>query len=410
MAGPNPVLYLDTALAVGGGAVSLYELIQRLDRNCYEPIVVSYADHGYVDRFRALGAEVMVWNVQNLPDHRPQWVGSARDSRAAQWLRTRHWGSTLYHGTGMAMLVGRRLWPRARALGCIIRERKVKLVHTNIRVGHDREGIMAAWLTGVPCVCHIRDFEQLGWFDRWLARIVTRFIYISEAVQKSHLASGVPRQKGLIIYNGLDVSAFASAVDSDKARASFHLSPCDAVVGIVGRLDTWKGHSVFLQAMTRVRDELPAAKGIIVGDAPPEQPKFREELLALSDKLGLSESLIFSPFRMDVPTIMSSLDVLVLASTSPEPFGRVLIEAMAAGKPVVVTDAGAAREIISDGVQGILVAPGDAEAMARAIIYLLTHRDAALLMGQRGQDRVRERFGMQQYVDSVQSVYRELLS
>jgi glycosyltransferase involved in cell wall biosynthesis len=132
-------------------------------------------------------------------------------------------------------------------------------------------------------------------------------------------------------------------------------------------------------------------------------------LIALRNELALADRVEFSGFRMDIPVVMSALDILVLASTSPEPFGRVLIEAMAAGKPVIATDAGAAREIIEDGVHGLLVPPGDAEAMARAMIYLLTHRDTAILMGQRGQDRVRERFSAQQYVDGVQSVYRELL-
>jgi len=106
---------------------------------------------------------------------------------------------------------------------------------------------------------------------------------------------------------------------------------------------------------------------------------------------------------------MSALDVLVLASTSPEPFGRVLIEAMAAGKPVVATDAGAVREIMTDGVHGLLVPQGDVQALARAIVDVLTDRDLAAAMGQEGQRRATERFGVQQYVDGVEAVYRDLL-
>jgi glycosyltransferase involved in cell wall biosynthesis len=288
-------------------------------------------------------------------------------------------------------------------------EKQVRLVHTNIRVGHDREGILAAWLAGRPCVCHVRDFERLGWFDRRLAALASRFIYISEAVQRDHLESGVPCRKGLVVYNGLDVPTFVMALDTEKGRQSFNLSPSDLAVGIVGRLDAWKGQEVFLRAMGRVKDVVPRAKGIVVGEVAVENPGYLDVLLALRNELALADRVAFSGFRMDIPVVMSALDILVLASTSPEPFGRVLIEAMAAGKPVIATDAGAAREIIEDGVHGLLVPPGDAEAMARAMIYLLTHRDTAILMGQRGQDRVRERFSAQQYVDGVQSVYRELL-
>jgi len=407
---PDPVLYLETGLGVGGSVISLYELLKGLDRTRYQPIVVTYANHAYVDKFRALGAEVIVWDASKAPDHRPQWAGSARSSRLARLLRKSGWGTALYHGVGLVFFASRRLWPRVQTLRRIIAEKQVKLVHTNIRVGHDREGIIAAWLTGRPCVCHVRQFEQLGWIDRRLAALASRFIYISEAVQRSHLDSGVPCRKGLVVYNGLDIPAFVVALDREKGRRSFNLSPNDLAVGIVGRLDAWKGQDVFLRAMAQVKDVVPRAKGIVVGEVAAENPGYLDTLLALRDELALADRVNFSGFRMDVSVVMSALDILILASTSPEPFGRVLIEAMAAGKPVIATDAGAAREIIEDGVQGLLVPPGDAGAMARAIIHLLTHRDEAALMGQRGQSRARDRFGTQQYVAGVQSVYRELLS
>jgi glycosyltransferase involved in cell wall biosynthesis len=406
---PDPVLYLETGLGVGGSVISLYELLRGLDRSRYQPIVVTYAAHAYVDKFRALGAEVVVWDAHQAPDHRPKWAGSARASLPGRWLRKSGWGMALYHGVGLVFLFTRRLWPRVQALRRVIVEKQVKLVHTNIRVGHDREGIIAAWLSRRPCVCHVRQFEHLGWFDRRLAALASRFIYISKAVQKSHLESGVSCRKGLVVYNGLDTPTFVKAFDRAKGRESLNLSQDDLAVGIVGRLDAWKGQEVFLRAMAQVRDIVPQARGIVVGQVAAENPGYRDVLMALRDELALADHVVFSGFRMDIPVVMSALDVVVLASISPEPFGRVLIEAMAAGKPVVATDAGAAREIVEDGVQGLLVPPGEAGAMARGIIYLLTHRDQAMLMGQKGQDRVRKRFSVQQYCDQVQGVYRALL-
>jgi glycosyltransferase involved in cell wall biosynthesis len=177
----------------------------------------------------------------------------------------------------------------------------------------------------------------------------------------------------------------------------------------VGRLDRWKGQEVFLRAMALVKDAVPNVRGIVIGDPVPYDPDYGNLLPALCDELGLSKHVIFSEFRQDMPTVMSALDVLVLASISPEPFGRVLIEAMAAGRPVVATDAGAVREIVEDGVHGLLVPPGDVQALAGAIVHILTHRDLAVAMGQEGQARVRERFDVQRYVDGVQAVYRDLL-
>lgn len=403
------VLYIDAAPDVGGSVVSLHELLKGLDRARYEPTVVTYAPHRYVDKFRALGAETIVWDVYNMPDHRPAWVSPVRQSGLTQKLRKSTWGSRLYHGCGFGVFFVRRLLPRARALQRIITEKRIDLVHTNCLMSHDREGIMAAKLANRPCVSHIRDFEQWGWFERQLAQAVSRFIYISKAVQKHYMELGVPCTKGCVIYNGLDTLAFTNALNTIKGRQSLGITQNDLAVGIVGRLDSWKGHEIFLRAMALIREMVPKAKGIIVGDPPPNKPQYLEMLLSLRDQLGLKDCTIFSGFRMDVPVVMSALDVVVLASTSPEPFGRVLIEAMAAGKPVVAADAGAVREIVENGVQGLIVPTGDALALAHAVAHLLIHRDLAMTMGQQGQARVREKFSLQQYVNGVQLVYRELL-
>ncbi|MBC7261146.1 MAG: glycosyltransferase family 4 protein, partial [Chloroflexi bacterium] len=161
--------------------------------------------------------------------------------------------------------------------------------------------------------------------------------------------------------------------------------------------------------MALLQEMVPNVKGIIVGDPPPYRPEYRQVLQSLCDSLGLSSRVLFSTFRADVPVVMSALDVVVLASVTPEPFGRVLIEAMAAGKPVVATNCGAASEIVQDRVHGLLVPPADADAMAQAIAYLLMHRDEAEVMGRRGRSRVEAQFHLKQYVDGVQAIYEGLL-
>lgn len=403
------ILYLDSAPTLGGSVISLYELLKHLDRSCYEPTVLLYARHANVADLCALGLDVIVWDVYETADHRPGWALKARGSPIGQWLRRSEWGTRAYHALGLASLLARRVWPRARALRRIICERKIDLLHTNIRVGHDREGILAARMARIPCVCHIRDFEELNWFDRQLAARASACIYISQAVQRCHLEAGVPRKKGRVVYNGVDWAAFSAARDVQEARRSLGVESSEPLVGIVGRLEQWKGQHVFLEAMAIIKGQLPRARGIVIGDPVPYDLAYRDQLLELRGQLGLSERVSFHPFQRDLPTVMVALDVLVLTSISPEPFGRVLIEAMAAGKPVVATDAGAAREIVQHGVEGLLVPAGDAQALAGAVVRLLSDPDLAQTMGQRGQTTVRERFGVQQYVDGVQAVYRGLL-
>ena len=407
--GKHCILYLDTAPSTGGSVVSLYELLRNLDRSHYEPLVVSYALHAYVERLRALDLEVIVWDAYAEGDHRPEWVKEARGLGPVRWLRRLPWGSKVYHALGLLMLLGRRVWPRARALRNIIKRNNVALVHTNIRVGHDREGILAAEMAGIPCVSHIRDFEELDWFDRWLAGRVDAFFYISKAVQECHLRAGVAHSKGQVVYNAVDSIAFARTFDVMGTRQTLGLAANDLVVGMVSRLERWKGLEVFLHAMAIVRRRVPQARGMIVGDVVPYDREYRQSLLVLRDELGLSEGVNFCPFQGDMPMTMAALDLLVLASTSPEPFGRVLIEAMAAGKPVVATDSGAAPEIVEHGTNGLLVPAGDVQALANAIVSVLEQPERAKEMGRKGQARVQERFDVRHYVDGVEAVYRYLL-
>jgi glycosyltransferase involved in cell wall biosynthesis len=162
--------------------------------------------------------------------------------------------------------------------------------------------------------------------------------------------------------------------------------------------------------MARLKEIAPEARGVVVGDAPPELPEYRQELETLSDQLGLAETVSFVPFQTELAPVMSALDVAVLASTTPEPFGRVLIEAMAAGRPVIASDSGASREIIDDGQQGILFPPGDHDALASAIARVLSDPALAAEMGRRGQVRVEERFDSAQYVAGVEAVYQDVLA
>lgn len=408
--GKSTILYLDTAPAVGGSVVSLLELLKGLDQELYRPIVVSFADHSYVCRYEQAGAQVVVWNEYTSPDHRPSWVGTVRQAAPVRRWRRAKLGSTLYHGLGFGLWLARRGLPRAVRLLRVARQQGANLIHTNIRLGHDREGILAAWLGNLPCVCHIRHQETLGWFERRLARSVDQFIYISRAVQESHLSSGIGRDRGRVVYNGLNITDWNQALDSAKGRELLSVSPGVPLVGIVGRLDKWKGHKTFLHAMARVKVTMPQVRAVVVGDAPPELPSYRQELVQLANQLGLNENVSFVPFQADPASIMSALDVVVLASTSPEPFGRVLIEAMAAGKPVVASDSGACREIIDDGQQGMLFPPGNDEALAAAIVRILSDPRRAAEMGLSGRDRVAGRFDSTKYVAGVEAVYRDVLA
>jgi glycosyltransferase involved in cell wall biosynthesis len=176
------------------------------------------------------------------------------------------------------------------------------------------------------------------------------------------------------------------------------------VVSIVARLQAVKGHRVFLESARKVLLKRPDARFWIAGDG-----ELRGELEALTSQLGLTSAVSFLGYRKDIPNVMASSDVIVCAS-SYESFCRAVFEALALGRPVVATSVGGLPEIVSDGETGILVPPGDAEAMAAAILRLLGDRELAHRLGVAAQKFTGERYSVEAQASAMAALYREALA
>lgn len=174
----------------------------------------------------------------------------------------------------------------------------------------------------------------------------------------------------------------------------------------------WKGQDYFLHALADIVRSFPDTKALIVGapESGPGSQKYFKELQQLVAELKLSEHVVFTGFRSDVAHIMAASDVIVHSSSEPEPFGRVIVEAMAVGKPIIATAAGGALEIFDDQVTGLLVPPKDVVHMAKALQQLLIDPTQAQLMGQRAQQYVQTRFTVEQHVRAVQQIYERVLN
>ncbi len=192
----------------------------------------------------------------------------------------------------------------------------------------------------------------------------------------SRVAAGRHR-RGHAIHPGIDVAAFAgAAAHRDAVRSSWGITPEQPLVGIVGRLQPWKGQHVFLRAAAQVLQSVPDARFAIIGDAIGGfSTNYPGQLRTLAVELGIQDRIVFAGQRRDVADVLGALDVFVHASTA-EPFGIVIVEALAAGVPVVATRGGGVPEIITDASDGFLVPPGDDRAMAERVITLL--QDAGL--------------------------------
>lgn len=229
-----------------------------------------------------------------------------------------------------------------------------------------------------------------------------RVIAVSEAVAESLRQNGVIEPKKVtVVHNGIDVDSFGQSI-ADEREGS-------VLVGTVGHLAPIKGHDVFVRAAALISARRREVRFVIVGEDKSPDMSYRRSLKSLISELGLNEIVTLPGWRDDMPAALSSLTVFVSAARS-EPFGLAIVEAMAAGLPVVATASEGALEIIEDGVSGKLVALDDANALAQAINALLDDPLERSRLGRNAQQAARERFSLARMASDTERVYREVLS
>jgi glycosyltransferase involved in cell wall biosynthesis len=224
----------------------------------------------------------------------------------------------------------------------------------------------------------------------------------SEAVKQDVVRQErVAPSKVRVIYNGIESSRYA--VEADQALRS-SLGIPDRTVGVVARLVDYKGHRFFLEACPEIRRRHPAVTFLLIGDGPD-----RSELEDYVRTLGLERSVRFLGSRPDIPELLSVLDVVVLPSLE-EGFPNAVLEAMAAGRPVVATRVGGVPEAVVHEKTGLLVPPRDPSALADAVNCLLGDAGRRADMGRMGQKRVSEFFSLSRLVGEMEDLYEESLN
>lgn len=234
----------------------------------------------------------------------------------------------------------------------------------------------------------------------------TRVVVNSKATGRAFIESGGRADRVRIVYCGFDASAHPRA--SERAgrdlRRRFCLSDAP-VVGLFGRLTSWKGQHVLLRALRK----MPDVQAVIVGSALFGHDAYEAELRALAQSEEVADRVRFTGFADDVPAIMAGVNVVVHASTHPEPFGRVIVEGMLAGRPVVATSGGGVNEIVTDGETGLLVPPDNPPALAGAILRLLSEPAFASRIAEAGRDSAVERFSVEHSCRDMAAVLSEVI-
>jgi glycosyltransferase involved in cell wall biosynthesis len=230
------------------------------------------------------------------------------------------------------------------------------------------------------------------------------------------VAGGVPAERIEVVYGSFLGERFHLGVDGTAVRHELQGGePADTkLVGIIAKLSHYKSHDVFLEAAARVLLDYPAVRFAIVG---PDPGGVREKLEALALDLErsfgvpLAGRITITGPRQDIPQVLQALDVSVSASATPyEGLSGSMRESLAMARPVVCTDVGGNRELVRDGETGLLVPPGDARALAHAILYLLRHPENARTLGDNGRRLVQERFSNEARARTIEALYRRLLA
>ncbi len=382
----HTILFFDHTAQWSGGEISLFNLVTHLNQTKYRPVVVLFADGALREKLDEAGIATRVVALdESVSQTRKDEMG------ARSLLKLKQIGA---------------IWRFIRRLRRVIRGEGAQVVHCN-SLKSDLIGGIAARLAGVPVIWHVRDRIADDYLPspivkafRLAARLIpTRVIAVSGATLLT-----LPNVRGVAIHNGTVFQNF------DDLQSRLPFAGGAPTFGIVGRLTRWKGQHVFLRAAAIVRVQVPDAKFQIVGAALFGEENYERELRALATELGLSEAVEWLGFRRDVPQVVARMDALVHASTTGEPFGQVLIEGMAASRPVIATEGGGVPEIVLDGETGLLVAMGEVEPLADAMLRLWRDPERARMMGGLGRLRVQSEFTIEATARRVERVWEELIA
>ncbi|MEZ5421057.1 MAG: glycosyltransferase [Vicinamibacterales bacterium] len=377
------VLRLIARLNVGGPAIHATLLHERLDPARFESTLITGTEEAGEGNYLELHGRSA--NVEVIPD-----LGrEIRPWRDVQTLR--------------------RLAARIRAL-------RPHVVHTHTAKA-GAVGRAAAVIAGVPVIVHTYHGHVLrGYFspaktavyraiERGLAWRTDRLLTVTPRVRDELLALGVGRaSQYATVPLGFDLAPLlAAATRRGELRAELQVGEAP-LVGIVARLVPIKAHEVFLAASVRIREARPDARFLIVGDG-----ERRAELEALAGSLGLAGCVRFLGWRADLDRLYADLDAVVLTSRN-EGSPVALIEAMAAGVPVVSTDVGGVADVVQHGVSGWLAPMDDADAVARHVVALLADPEGGRAMGRQGRARVAATYDAGRLVHDIESLYTDLVS
>lgn len=399
------ILFLEASSGqvVGGSLTGMLELVGGLDRSRYAPVVVLYEEKPVTRQLRAQGIPVRIFSKRRLPkEHTFQEKTGYRHVKGYPGV------TPLLQGVRATLTFVFETLPAALRLASLFREESPDVVHVCNGFRGNLDAVVAARVCGIPCVVHCKGFDKHSYIERMFAPGVAAAVCMTVAIEDHCREQQIRAPEFRVIYDGLDLERFRPTRARDDVREELGISRDAPVVGVVGNIQEWKGQHVFLQAMVEVVRAYPTAVALVVGGAHRSGRSYADSLRKFVAENGLGKSVVFTGARQDVPDIMNAMDVIVHSSVRGEPFGRVIIEGMSVGRPVVATRAGGVPEFVHDGVDGLLVQPGDPAELARVLVRLLEDPDLRRRLSRGAEEAVRN-FTLERHVEQMTRLYDHIV-
>jgi glycosyltransferase involved in cell wall biosynthesis len=345
----------------GGGQWSLYYLIKHLNKDIFQPVVICPYKGELSEKMEAIGAEVI-----------PLKMG-----------RIRHLNVFVI-----------------RKLASIMKKQKILLVHTDSPTETFYAGI-AARIMGIPLIWHIRVSEHRWFLDRFLPFLSTRLILVAAAL-RPRFRRFENTEKMVVVYNGIDIEEFDDFPAASSIREELKIRKDAILLGFIGRIEKRKGLEYLISAMKSVD----IAKLILVGKG---EEGYLKRLKKTCEESGLINRVFFVGYRETVPSILKELNIIVFPTICGEGFSRVILEAMAAAKPVIATDDAGNREAVRNGITGYIVPTKDSMTLGIKINQLTASKQKREQMGMSGRKRVEKMFNIERNIREIEKQYFEIL-
>ncbi|WP_316832405.1 glycosyltransferase family 4 protein [Pedobacter aquatilis] len=375
------ILILGASSDLYGGSKILSIVARILADGKHKPIVVISENGPLVGELNRLGVEVRIIRLGIL---RRKYLS--------------------FSGIINRISVIRKAW---KSLSKLIDENQIDMVYSNTT------GVLiGAFLAKKKKLKHIWHIHEIitkpKLFTRILGIMLGKYshsiIVVSDAV-KNHWEKYIANKVITRIYNGIDTTVYEQV--NSSLREEINISPDEMLIGMIGRVNHWKGQDYFLDIAKQILQEKPETKFIIAGDAFPGYEPLVDKLINRISDEKLSDSVFYLGYRTDIPQLLHAVDIFVLPSILPDPFPTVILEAMASAKPVIATNHGGATEMIANGETGILIPYNDDKVSSQLMLKLLDDKEKILAMGKQGKIRIDTLFSLNSFTKAILHIFEK---